>query len=746
MKEKLIKKLSEIEGIATKYTDVIKTEAEDRRTECGIVSIEELQSELKKIFEKDRLLNIGIIGKVKAGKSSLLNSVFFEGESVLPKAATPMTASLTILTYGDQFSATVEFYSAKDIEQIRKEHDEYKEELKVIYDQKRQEVEDRAKKKGEKPDMNKAERQAKKEKENSPKLSSFDQYKKMKESGKLMEMISCEKNATRENIIAKNSEALMNELSKYVGSKGELMPFTKSVEIHLPIEDLKDIQVVDTPGINDPVKSREERTIEYLRKCDVVFIVSSAGQFLTSEDTSLMDNLQSKQGVRELYLVASQADNQLYGSEKDEANGDFRTVIQNIRSQLSKHANETLIALKKSNPETSAQFGQLIEDGENRIMITSAMSHALRLRFNDKDHWDEGMKHVWGLLRNNYPDNFDTDIIAKTSLDSLHGIDDVRNKIAFARREKDKIIEKKQTKYLAQQEANIKNFNIELQKSVNDKIRRVDSTDIKKLEDDKKKNEELYARGKEAIDGTFDDCVEELKIALLGTILKNSESLFLGAQDGVSDSEQTITEIRTRKKDGVLPWFARIIGFGGFESYNVDINTIRSGGVKSLLGNLIYELEQNIIKSVSEKIKSWKKEVQKDITHKLREAVKDDSLIDTIRLTTCLRRVFNNIKTQDFSLKSHAFNSNYSGILRGDEAEKFIEDVNAYIIKLRQIYTNQSNNFISELEKTLKREKMSELMFVDLRKQLETLEKDISTKKLTLDRLHKCLNELKNNV
>lgn len=49
-----------------------------------------------------RNLRVGIIGRVKAGKSSLLNALMFAGNDVLPKAATPMTASLTILRYTDQ--------------------------------------------------------------------------------------------------------------------------------------------------------------------------------------------------------------------------------------------------------------------------------------------------------------------------------------------------------------------------------------------------------------------------------------------------------------------------------------------------------------------------------------------------------------------------------------------------------------------------------------------------------------------
>lgn len=54
-------------------------------------------------------MNIGIVGRVKAGKSSLLNALVFDGEPILPKAATPMTAALTTITWGETFQARLSF-------------------------------------------------------------------------------------------------------------------------------------------------------------------------------------------------------------------------------------------------------------------------------------------------------------------------------------------------------------------------------------------------------------------------------------------------------------------------------------------------------------------------------------------------------------------------------------------------------------------------------------------------------------
>ncbi len=101
----------------------------------AVITTEELEKTLKEMQDTNRDLKVGIIGHVKAGKSSLLNALIFEGVEVLPKAATPMTASLTILKYANTLSAEVEFYSPKDIAELKNEHERYVREFNRIVEE-----------------------------------------------------------------------------------------------------------------------------------------------------------------------------------------------------------------------------------------------------------------------------------------------------------------------------------------------------------------------------------------------------------------------------------------------------------------------------------------------------------------------------------------------------------------------------------------------------------------------------------
>ena len=70
-----------------------------KATEYGWITLER-QKEIIDKLENDTL-TIGVIGQMKCGKSTFLNSFVFE-DDVLPAATTPMTAALSVITYGEE--------------------------------------------------------------------------------------------------------------------------------------------------------------------------------------------------------------------------------------------------------------------------------------------------------------------------------------------------------------------------------------------------------------------------------------------------------------------------------------------------------------------------------------------------------------------------------------------------------------------------------------------------------------------
>ncbi|GHQ46355.1 hypothetical protein VN1224_14450 [Helicobacter pylori] len=134
-KNDLIEKVIKEQGLQEKAGPFI--------SENAVIKTEELEETLRELQDTDRDLKVGIIGRVKAGKSSLLNALIFEGKEVLPKAATPMTASLTVLKYDQNLSAEAQFYDEQDMEELKRDHERYEREFQRIVDEEVKKLEEK---------------------------------------------------------------------------------------------------------------------------------------------------------------------------------------------------------------------------------------------------------------------------------------------------------------------------------------------------------------------------------------------------------------------------------------------------------------------------------------------------------------------------------------------------------------------------------------------------------------------------
>ena len=110
-------------------------------------SFSSLTEGLERLESEDKTLTIAIVGQVKAGKSSFLNALFFEGEDILPKAVTPMTAALTKIRYSEKNYAKVHFFNNTDWDNIK----EGAKKAKNLIDQKREEMNAKLREKNREP-------------------------------------------------------------------------------------------------------------------------------------------------------------------------------------------------------------------------------------------------------------------------------------------------------------------------------------------------------------------------------------------------------------------------------------------------------------------------------------------------------------------------------------------------------------------------------------------------------------------
>lgn len=204
-------------------------------------------------------LQIGVVGKMKVGKSALINSVIF-GNDVLPSSSEPVTVSLTKVSYGDKNTSIVEFLSQEDFNS-----------LKVLAD-----------------------------------YSGDDRYQLLqKESA---EGILANLPSNYQNMLGKVLTDIPNdELPKYVAADGEYCGLVKSVSMEINNNSLKGITIIDTPGFNDPVVTRGETTKEFLTDCHVVLFVHNSDGY-DETDAALLNNQIEYAGVSKLVDVFNKMD------------------------------------------------------------------------------------------------------------------------------------------------------------------------------------------------------------------------------------------------------------------------------------------------------------------------------------------------------------------------------------------------------------------------------------------------------
>ncbi len=770
--QELIKKSALIEKVLKEQG--LQEKAKPFMSDNAVIKTEELEKTLKEMQAEYRDLKVGIIGRVKAGKSSLLNALIFEGKDVLPKAATPMTASLTVLKYAQNLSAQVEFYSPKDILELENEHARYEREFNKIVDEEvkkqKQRLLDRAKEKVKKIGnkmlgrnksteeapkerilsdeeiVKKAERIAKSELEKDTKLvSSHDQYEKIKKSGLL-------NTKNLDSRIQSNSlEELNQKLLQFVGANGKYMPCTKAVQISLNNPNLKDLEIIDTPGVNDPIVSREERTKALLKDCHVVFIVSPSSQFLTDSDMDLFDRVSNKEGLQEIYFVASQADSAVLSmSEVEKSNQHLPTALENAQKSLSSSLNATMSSLKKKYPHQQKIFEKAIKNG---VILTSGACFSMHKDFNNQASWERNQKteeyhNALRNLRDAYPDAFSSDDKSRESLLFLSNMGAIEERLEKAAKEKEKIISQRLQDYAQSQANNLHNLITQLLQDLEDEKKRVKNADMGAI----KKQIEAYEKFSGNIETGFKEAYEEFifhfikntRDGLNETLKKAIQTAKVGAQK--EEEEERYTE--RVKQEGLFGSFKRNFLFwadddAGYDEVRRTRATIKAGAVVDYLIEMHKSCENALNDSASSFKIVFKKELYAKVFPVLREIINDDSLIDEVAFKKSVHAVTDKIKFEEFHYTLPSEIGAQTGFLKGYGAVQFIQSVEKHLRDFETETTNDVKEYCTDLRKNLEKQDFANGVLSKLKKDMQTLKNQVQNKEQSIAQLDAQIKALK---
>ena len=383
-----------------------------------------LEQNVELTKKESRKLSIGIVGDVKAGKSSFLNACIFDGEEYLPKAATPMTAALTKITYSETPKAIIHFYTREDWGTIEKQSAEYDEDLQKEYELYCKNV---------------TNAKTIRNLSNRVPLMSIEEFERSKYNCK-SENIRAAKELTK---MAKdpflmdkldNSDEMQGEiiskLNDYVGVNGRYTPIVSCVELQVNNPAVKDLEIVDTPGLNDPIASRSVRTKQFLRSCDVVLILSRCSQFMTASTVALMANTLPAAGVREILVIGSKLDSGIL-NENTIVNFDlaYKKSLESYKTQFINNLSEA----QKMTKHTDI----LDKMSLNKVLFASPMCFSIDRKIKNGSALDELEKKTYENLHtkfNNFKDSY---------LPALGGMNQVKKALNEVLKRKIDIIEGK---------------------------------------------------------------------------------------------------------------------------------------------------------------------------------------------------------------------------------------------------------------------------------------------------------------
>jgi len=287
-------------------------------------------------LEKD-ILTIGVIGQMKCGKSTFLNSFVFE-DTVLPAATTPMTAALSVITYGEQKKVVAEFYT----------NDEWEEQKA----QAARSLDDVA-------GDTMAESKIKAAKELVSKASRLG--------------------SNLRDYLGKTKEDSFDNIIEYVGADGKYVSITKSVKIYYPKEYLKGVEIVDTPGFNDPIVSREERTKEFLKKADVVLMMLYAGRPFDATDRDIIFKNVSQCGIGKVLIGINKYDIPYCSDVNPEDEEQIKDYVKSEIAKACRESNDNTLSdiLSEAEPiPLSAEMALLSELPMSKVNSEEALSFA----------------------------------------------------------------------------------------------------------------------------------------------------------------------------------------------------------------------------------------------------------------------------------------------------------------------------------------------------------------------------------
>ncbi|MCG8147154.1 dynamin family protein [Moraxella sp. PS-22] len=648
---------------------------------------------LERFSKEEQTLNIAIMGQVKAGKSSFLNALLFDGKPILPEAATPKTANLTRISYDTTHRLEVEFYNQSDWQRIT--------------------------------DL----------------ANSDGQHQEAKVAREQVDMVrqaGIDPIATIEQGIytkqAETTDEIMQILNDYAGNDGKYTGLVKMIRLFLPMPELQGFNVIDTPGMNDPVLSRTQRTKEEMANSDVVFFLSRASNFLDASDIDLLGQQLPEAGIKRLVLVAGQYDSAI---EQDGYNRDsLEATEKNLKKRIGERANTDLSKLAKQKELAGQQqVGALL-----RSMTEPVFSSTYAYGFAnwDEHKWNPSMKHTYTQLTEMAEDEWGSYEFTQADWQRIAGFDPLIQSYENAKADKINIIEEQKQGLLPEAQTNLKNWLNSFSEQVHQRIITLEKGDMAELE----KRQKQYQVRINNVASRLEDVIEQAIQNASDRQREISRDLKKGIQENSQLKTRTGTETHEESYTVSTSKWYKPWTWGSTETryrtISVNYEYVSPADAVDQVTNFAYQCVSDIEYHFSQMVNP------NDIKAKLRKSLLDvldtqSSDFDPTQFRTILNQSISRIEIPqlkfDIGDAGSQISRNFTGEVRADSDRAKLQS--QLRDALHQVFNTLNTEFthaVSQLSESLNKIKANlEVTLTDnIQNELSQLKQDMANKQQSL--------------
>ena len=737
--DRLEKALAELENTFVNYKDSL-------RDSIPVAAIRETAQSVKKDgrekLNADRLLRLGVVGQIKAGKSSLLNLLLFAGREVLPKAATPMTASLTHIVKSDSDEIEVVYYSKDDWAQIKR-HDQRYQELEKEIGKLEEEVEEK-----QKPAPQSGPERRVMEETLSKKKREHQSSDVLKASHELVDMVNkcgieVEKYLDKSDRQPVTVADMNGQLVSLVGADGDLTPLVKSVTIRCS-QGIPDLDIVDTPGINDPIASRSREAQKLLSKCDAVLLLSYAGQFMDKTDAQFLLKRVREEGIKRRLLIGSKFDSVLVDTRKYD--GNLESAIEGVEDSLRRHAMDAIARSRDAD-------GALPDIKADDVQFVSAVCAGLATK--PIPEWRDEERHYFDSLAKSYPDWLDSrdsgEISDETKawLSEIGNAQAIQDKLRTIQDEKFSILAENLNEFLTQKRASMACDLGELADGLEQQREEVRNGQLKDMAKQKEATDTAIYDISEKVDECWNDLLSQ-RITCFEKLRKEVRSEAKKVRHDIKGAVETHTRHEMVENKGLFYRIKRLF-VGGHETDTYEESYMNAVAIQYAFDNMIQDIngkvqylrdrifDRTLVKDASERINDI---VANDLSNEMAAVIKPQVIRRSVR--QAIERVARDgrsaLKNESFSLQDDDvdFQQRPDDLVAGQkQAMKFVNEFVSRIIEGIERVEEKVDNVTEKAKKLLLSAATEQLQAYH-----KQLEEDIRNRDFSLERYKQVINAI----